>query len=53
MEDNAAQSFAGAEVGVRGGVVANLFTVDSILLVIEGEHGGFDLHNVIQVMQRR
>ena len=52
MEDNATQGLTGAELWVGGGTVANLFAADSVLLVIEGEHCGFDLHNIIQVMQR-
>ena len=52
MEDNAAQGFAGAEVWVGSGMVVNLFASDSILLVIESEHGRFGPHNVMQVMQR-
>ena len=52
VEDNAAQSFAGAEVWVGGGSVANLFTADSVLLVFESEHGRFNVRNVIQIMQR-
>ena len=52
VEDNAAQSFAGAEVWVGGGSVSNLFTTDSVLLVIESKCGGFNPRNIIQVMQR-
>ena len=52
VEDNPAKSFAWTKVRVGGGMVANLFTADSVLLVIEGEHYGFDPRNVIQVMQR-
>ena len=52
VEDNADQSFAGAEVRVDSGMVANLFAADSVLLVIEGEHDGFDPCNIIQAMQR-
>ena len=52
VEDNAAQSFAGAEVRDRSGTVANLFTAESILLVIESERDRFNPHDIIQVMQR-
>ena len=52
VEDNPAKSFAWAKIRVGSGAVANLFAMDSILLVIEGEHGRFDPCNIIQVMQR-
>ena len=49
---NAAQGFDRTEEGIRVGAVADLFTVDSILLVSEGQRGHGDGVESFVVIQR-